>query len=225
MSKKFKISDDVRTFIFKPEKNLNWQAGQFMHYFLPHDNVDKRGDDRYFTISSAPFEKFIQITTRYDNLPISSFKTTLWNLLIGAKIEAEGPEGEFVVKSEMKRMLWLSGGIGITPFRSIINELNHNGELKTKKIQLLYANRDKNIIFEDELNKISTINPENFKIKYLIDPERIDAVEIEKYLGAKTYYFVSGPKTFVEAMTTTLRELNVTKNYLISDYFPGYTKY
>lgn len=225
LSKKFKRVEDVRSFIFQPEKDLSWLPGQFMHYFLPLKKADKKGDNRYFTISSAPFEKFIQITTRFDHLPISSFKEALWELPIGGKIEAVGPEGEFVIRPEMKKIVWLAGGIGITPFRSMIAQMQHDKSLEGKEISLLYANRDDKIIFKDELDKIASANANSFKLKYIVDPNKIDEKTLEQHLSDDSIFFASGPKPFVDAMKVALRRLGVVRNHIVSDFFPGYDQY
>lgn len=223
--KKEKILGNIRTFIFKPDKDFAFVPGQFMRYFLPHKNTDKKGDNRYFTISSAPFEKYIQITTRFDNLPVSSFKQALWDLPIGGRIEASGPEGEFIVKPKMRKLVLLAGGIGITPFRSMVAELNHTGEISSKSISLVYANKDKNIVFGDELDQISAKNLESFRIEYIFDPRRIDTKVLKNYMTDDTYYLVSGPKPFVDAMKDLIFDLKIDLKYFRGDFFPGYEKY
>jgi ferredoxin-NADP reductase len=65
---------DVCSFVFEPEEPITWEAGQYMHYNFPHPDTDDRGVERWFTISTAPFEKNIRITTRLALEKGSSFK-------------------------------------------------------------------------------------------------------------------------------------------------------
>src|SRR3989344_3471118 len=122
---------DVMSFKFKTDEPLSWQPGQYLFYTLPNDGPDNRGVTRYFTISSAPFEKIVIITTRISLpagrqvMPSSTFKKSLLNLKIGEKIEASGPDGDFTVENHKKNYIFIAGGIGITPFRSILLDLNH----------------------------------------------------------------------------------------------------
>lgn len=119
---------DATSFIFKPETPLVWQAGQFLHYNLLHQNPDERKAERYFTIASAPFEQNIWLTTRHMEKG-SSFKAALFALPIGGNIEANGPEGDFVVNDLAREFIFIAGGIGITPYRSILLDLDQRGRI------------------------------------------------------------------------------------------------
>ncbi len=113
--------NDVITFLFEPEKPLDWAPGQFIQYLLPHPNMDERNDDRFFTIAAAPFEEHLQVTTRLSPRP-SSFKTALVKLPVGAQVDVGEPEGEFVIADPHRDYIFVAGGIGIAPFRSILAE-------------------------------------------------------------------------------------------------------
>src|SRR4051812_5536799 len=112
-------AEDVYSFRFEPSEAVNWQPGQYMHYVLPLTNPDEKGNERWFTISTAPFEKHIQITTRFDNLPLSSFKQYLMSLKDGDQIDSDGPKGTFTLREGDFYHVLIAGGIGITPFRSM----------------------------------------------------------------------------------------------------------
>lgn len=209
----------VTSFIFQPPKEINWQAGQYMYYSLPHKNVDKEGDTRYFTISNAPFEKNIAITTRITE---SSFKKALAALPIGVEIDADGPEGEFTVPADRDNMVFIAGGIGITPYRSILMQMAH--ESAVKNIELIYASRDKNAIFKDLLQDIATKFP-TLAIRYVIDPERVDEKLLSSYLSPEKYFYVSGPEPMAKAISKVLLDLGVEKKKVVKDFFPGYKDY
>src|SRR5260221_11751097 len=144
---------DVTSFIFQPEEKITWQAGQFFHYVLHHEPTDDRGSDRWFTNSASPFENHVRITTRFTPDTGSSFKKKLFSLQDGKNIEISFVEGDFTLEDPAQAYVFFAGGIGITPFRSMLTQLHH--EQKPINVTLLYSNRDKNIVFQDELEAIA----------------------------------------------------------------------
>ena len=138
ISKK-KEASDVFSFIFQSEEDFTWKPGQFLMYKLPHPDPDDRGDRRYFSVASAPFEKEIILTTRFDQKRGSSFKKALFGLPIGSTIYTEGPRGSFIIDDSFNDLVFITGGIGVTPFRSILLDLDyHHTPINAT---LLYANR------------------------------------------------------------------------------------
>lgn len=222
LKEKKQETPDVTTFIFEPSEKLEWKAGQFLHYVLHHDKTDDRGSDRWFTISSAPFEGHVNITTRFNNQRSSTFKETLKNLKEGGEIEASEVDGDFIVDDPQKEMVFIAGGIGVTPFRSILLQLDHEG--KNLNIHLLYANRSEdNIPFKEEFESLAKKHPE-FKITYIIDPEKLNEETLKKYLPdlAIPIFYVSGPEPMVDSLGETLKSLGVAEDRLKQDWFPGY---
>lgn len=215
---------DVYSFIFKSTKPLSWKPGQYLFYTLPNNNTDERGVTRYFTISSAPFEKFIMLTTRI-NLPSSTFKKSLVDLSIGDTIETSGPDGDFIIDDSprgeagpKKNYIFIAGGIGITPFRSILLQMDF--EKLSINVQLLYANRDKNLVFNGELKSLVEKN-KNFKINYFISPDRINVRTLSSIINLPSFY-ISGPEPFVESIEKILKGLGVEPQNIKLDFFPGY---
>lgn len=210
---------EVYTFIFQSETPFIWQGGQFLIYTLPHADMDEKKDKRFFSIASAPEEKNVWLTTRITDKP-SSFKKALLEMPIGDEIEAEGPSGGFTADGS-KDYVFIAGGIGITSIRSILADLD------AKKIpikgRLLYANRDKNIAFKNDLEAIAGRNSE-FRIDYFIDPERITEDSIKSLAPDLSEYafFVSGPEPMVEAMEKMLAGMGIADDKIKRDYFPGY---
>lgn len=216
--------EGIRSFIFEPEEPLSWQPGQYMHYLLPHQNEDDRGHERWFTNSAAPFENCVMISTRIDPERPSTFKQALQALQPGDAIEGDGPEGDFTLEDPTRNYIFVAGGIGITPFRSILSEAGHNG---TKlKVNLLYANRDNNIPFKEELDKLAAANP-NLKIEYIVNPDKIDKKLLEQRIDAteNPVVYVSGPKPMALAFADQLSELGLSKENIKIDDFPGYEIY
>src|SRR5579862_2711721 len=139
-------SHDVSSFIFRPDCDLQWHAGQFLRLWLPHSPADDRQIDRYFTIASAPHERLVRITTRFASHNGSSFKRALRELPIGASVEAGELDGDFVVDDPARRHVFIAGGIGITPFRAMLLDLEHR--LLPLNVTLLYGNRDSDFVYD-----------------------------------------------------------------------------
>lgn len=219
---KFLKQGNVTRFVFTPAEPITWQPGQYVHYTLPHKNADDRGEERWFTISSAPFENDVWITTRITNDHGSSFKQKLLQLNPGDIIEADRPEGDFIVEDVSKNYEFVAGGIGITPFRSILNQLHHEG--KDIRVEILYANRDEaSIAFKDELEAISQAH-EGINITYFLGDDRIDEAALKNAAATLSdpIYYVSGPEPMVEAFKATLEKMGIDEAHSRFDYFPGY---
>jgi len=145
---------DILSFIFTPARPLRWKAGQYLHYTLNHPHPDDRGVKRYFSIASAPHEKQVMLTTRFAPKG-SSFKQALKKLQPGDVIEAREKGGDFVLDHRRKTFVFLAGGIGITPFRAILLDLDHHR--KPLHIQLLYANHNQDFPYRKELEALLII--------------------------------------------------------------------
>lgn len=220
LSGKKQEAPNTTSFIFKSEQPLQWQAGQFLHYKLSHPNPDERKESRWFTIASAPYEGSVMLTTRITDKP-SSFKAALKNLPSGGIIEAEGPDGEFIVDDPNKEYVFIAGGVGITPFRAILLDLERRG--LPLNITLLYANGNQEFVFKGEFAALAERNP-GLKTFYFVNPERIDEAAIKKYVPnlAKPMFYISGPEPMVETFEKMLLGMGVSDEHIIRDYFPGY---
>jgi ferredoxin-NADP reductase len=216
-----KREGDARSFLFKADEPVKWTAGQYLYYTLDHDSPDDRGNQRWFTISSAPSERHIMITTRINPERGSSFKHALAGFKPGDQIEAEEPEGDFVIEDPSRNYIFVAGGIGITPFRSILTEAAAQGQ--QLNVQLLYANRSSDIVFKEELDQLQASNPK-LKIRYIVDPERLDEAVLKSTTEAtdNPLVYVSGPEPMVEALTKQIAKLGVSEDNIRGDYFPGY---
>jgi ferredoxin-NADP reductase len=213
---------DITTFRFKPEQPVAWRAGQFLHYTLSHDNPDERGIKRWFTIAAPPSSGEVRITTRIvEDQRRSTFKEALRVMKPGDTIEAEAPEGDFVVEDAERNMIWVAGGIGITPYYAILAEADATGQ--QLKAHLLYANRTEDVLFRDEFTKFQERNP-HLKIDYIIDPEKIDEARLKQAIddASDPLVYVSGPEPMVEAMVAQLEDSGFSKENIKGDYFPGY---
>jgi ferredoxin-NADP reductase len=217
----FQREGDVRTFAFEVPEGFGWTPGQYMHYVLPHLEADNRGTERWFTIASAPSEGEIHITTRINAERSSSFKTALLGLQPGDEVEADGPEGSFVLQDPSRNYIFIAGGIGITPFRSILVESATNGQ--KLNVRLLYPNRTEEIAFRSELDKLAADNP-GLKIEYIVQPERLTPEHIKEVIDScdNPLIYVSGPEPMVKALVPQIQDMLMPGAEVKSDDFPGY---
>lgn len=205
-------SGNIRTFVFD-KADATWQAGQYQKWVLNRISSDDKAKTRWFTIASAPSEGELHISTRVTD---SDFKQTLNNLQPGDEIEANDLGGDFTW-DDNSEVVFVAGGIGVTPYRSMIVE--HDKTNQPINATLLYFGRDENLAFRDEFAEIANRHPE-FNIKYIIG-EHITAENILNHaddLNDKTLY-LSGPEAMVDAVGEELKAKGVN---LKQDWFPGY---
>lgn len=227
----------TKSFFWETEKPINYLPGQYFYYTLPKlDYPDPRGETRHFTISSAPTEgNILRLTTRIR--PKSSFKKTLDELSIGSVIEGEGPNGTFILNDNDKGPhIFLAGGIGITPFRSMIRYAADKN-LGTQ-IHLIYSNSlPEEITFRKELEEISKTHP-NIKVSMTVTkPEeskekwtgatgRIDEALIKKLVPSdylpSALFWLCGPPPMVDALEDLMGKLQISSNNIRSEKFTGY---
>jgi len=221
LKEKIHISESVVRFRFEPEGKIDFKPGQYLRYELDHEGADDRGISRFFTISSAPSEGDITITTRIIKDGGSSFKNRLVNMDLGDEIFAYGPSGDFVVGDDPGPMLFIAGGIGITPFRSMVFEMEKNDI--NADIVLLYSTRDEIRPFENENNQ-NQENDYGIDIHYVIHPEVCDmAFIISKVPGLKDrVFYLSGPPGMIRSIEEDLRKQGISDKNIKLDYFPGY---
>src|SRR5205085_2503447 len=131
-------NNDIKTYLY-------YKAGQFAFYDIGGVSNDPKGPIRHFTIASSPTEDFIMISTRIRDTP---YKKRLSSLEERAKVKVRGPEGKFVLHEDhSKPAVFLSGGIGVTPFRSMIKYASD--EQLSVKINMFDSNRDQaNILYK-----------------------------------------------------------------------------
>lgn len=212
---------DTFSFNFELTEPMTWKAGQFLIYFLPHEKPDIRGKQRFFTISSSPFEKYVMLSTRIFPENRSSFKQALEELKAGDLVEVKGPDGDFVLTEPNREYVFIAGGIGVTPYRSIIGQLDF--EKKPINVELLYANKTEDFPFRMYFEEIAQRNP-NFKIEYVVSPQHVD----EAYIGQNVenykdkIFYVSGPEPMVENLFEMLKKMGIPEENIKTDYFPGY---
>lgn len=234
MSFKFTRTDNLSTSGSKENRYLNYNAGQYCIVDLG-TKEDPEGPMRSFTIASSPTEhESILIATRIRDTP---FKKKLAALDIDSTVNISAPLGKFVLHEDhSKPAVFLSGGIGVTPFRSMIKYAT-DAKLALK-ITMFDANRNlDNIIFKDEFDSWRDVNP-NLKIVYTIsdtgpsgewkgETGYINKAMVNKYLNSdqieSAIFYVCGPPAMLTAMKRILvEELHIPNERILVEEFLGY---
>jgi glycine betaine catabolism B len=223
-------ADNIKTFWFKPEKPVAYTAGQFTELYLPHEGADNRGVRRWFTLSSSPTEPLLSITTKFSTQMSSSFKHTLSLLKPGTPLKLAAPMGDFVLPKDATRpLVFVAGGIGVTPMRSMVKYLHDKGE--QRDIQLIYAVTKREelafqMLFRDYgLTLIPVVKeaPPGYSGEVgSLDADRI--LKLAKH-DDRTLFYLSGPEPMVEAFAKGLKAAGINKRNIVGDYFPGYQKF
>jgi glycine betaine catabolism B len=212
-------NETIKTFYFKPDQPLRYIAGQFVELTITHSQPDTRGEKRWFTLSSSPTEKLIAITTRI--VPTSStYKKALNKLPAGSVVHMSEAMGDFVLpKNTSIPLVFIAGGIGITPFRSMAKWLIDTND--QRKIQLLYSVRDT----EDILFKMTFNQPNITLIPHIAD-ELLTVDKIIDYTNglAGKHFYIAGPEHMTESLVSQLIKRDVSKYHIVTDYFPGYVQ-
>ncbi len=227
-----KLARGVYAFNFDLPSGLRHRTGQYMEWVLPLAKGDNRGNRRSLTISSSPTEPVLSFAVRVPERP-SAYKRALMELEPGATIVAAELSGDFVLPATPGRPLALiAGGIGITPFRSMLRYLVDRSE--RRDITLIYSTFGPDeIAFREDLEQAR--RDLGVKVVYtLTDPERVPpgwggrvgfvdarliAEEVADY-GLSLFY-ISGPPAMVKGVKSELRTLGVRS--VKTDFFPGYS--
>ncbi|MBI3983980.1 FAD-dependent oxidoreductase [Candidatus Microgenomates bacterium] len=207
----------IQSFIFDKPAGLNYTAGQFITLTVPHPNADDRGSRRWFTASSAPTEDYLSITTKLSQ-PGSSFKQALRQLSPGTPVEMFEPKGDFILPDDPSQPIVLvAGGIGVTPYRSMIKYLADTKQ--SRPIKLLYAVADANQIAFRSLFDTQAWLATNYLVAQPLDLKAIQSVSGR---WQNQLIYLSGPESMVENLKDQLLAANLPENQLKTDFFPGY---
>jgi ferredoxin-NADP reductase len=214
---------NVKSFRFGRPNGFDFQAGQFFFLTLKADGERKT---KHFTISSPPTQKeYIEFTKKITN---SAFSQLLDRLKGGEWADINGPRGKFVLE-DIKKICFLSGGIGITPIHSICQYCT---DLKLDTdIILLYGNEEeRDIVFQSDCERMVENNP-NIKVVHILNnlPGNwkghsgyitTDIIKKEVSDFQERMFYICGPPKMVDAMLELLKDLDVKKIKI--EKFPGY---
>ncbi len=218
-------------FVFTPERRLAFAPGQYMEWTLAHEQPDSRSVRRYFTIASSPADPDLRLGVKF-YAPASTFKEKLFSMQPGEQIVASQLAGDFTLPRDLDRKLvFIAGGIGITPFRSMIQHLLDTRE--SRDVTILYANKTPaDAVYHELLERAQ--RELGVKVVYAfsdpaaalprgcvrtITPEVIER-EIPDHQD-RTFY-ISGPQGMVTSFKDMLTGMGVGRTQIKTDYFPGF---
>ncbi len=224
------VADATYAFRFEKPEGFEFKAGQFLTWSLiDPPETDAEGTRRIFSIASACYEDDLMMTTRMRD---TAFKRILKGMPEGAEIAINGPIGKLTLPEDGGRpVVFLAGGIGITPFRSLALEATRTRP--DQQIFLFYSNRRRaDAAFFDELSELEKINPRYKFIGTLSAADqswqgergRITREMIARHvqdLSAPIYY-VAGPAAMTEALKNVLNEAGISGEDVRSEKFTGY---
>jgi len=227
------VAEGTRLFVFEKPAEYVFTAGQYVAFAVPNTSgieVDPRGLTRSLSIASAPCEPDLYFAMRQGE---SSFKQMCWQLKAGDTATITKAVGFFLLPSDsdMRPVVFLAGGIGITPVRSILKQAEHDGSKRS--FTLLYSNRfAKDITFGEEINALDlerfraiTVLSKSTDACAPLNDERgyICQPMLEKYVEdilGHLYYIVGSPE-FSDAMEQMLIGLGIPKEQRHMDPFTG----
>lgn len=219
----------TKSFSWEPEKKFDYLPGQYFYFTLPNLTFpDPRGTTRHFTLSTSPTEgEIIKNTTRVREE--SGYKKTLLSLPVGSVIDGEGPNGTFVLdENDPNPEIFIAGGIGITPFRSMIKYAADKS--LNNQIYLIYSNTNlEDAAFKDELSQISKAHP-NIHVEFFVTSKlgHLDELKITQFLTkwdldiSKPTWWLCGPPPMVDSMEQILGKLQIPLGKVRVEKFTGY---
>jgi ferredoxin-NADP reductase/Na+-transporting NADH:ubiquinone oxidoreductase subunit NqrB len=232
LKEKLQIGPDIYEFVFAPARPLAFAPGQYMEWTLPHSAPDSRGNRRYFTLASSPTERELRLGVKFYQSS-STFKQALLGLSQDEEIVAAQLAGDFVLPDNpAQKCVFIAGGIGITPFRSMIKYLLDTHQ--RRPIMLFYTNRSvDDIVYGDVLRRaerelgIKTIymvtDTSNLPARWegqigYVTPQLIQAT-IADYMDC--VFYISGRTEMVEAYRAMLSRMHIKSSQIKTDLFSG----
>jgi glycine betaine catabolism B len=231
LRERVQLSRDTYDFVFTPERPFTYRPGQYMEFTFQHPRTDSRGARRYFTLASSPTESEVRLGVKFYE-PGSSYKRALMGVNAQVPIVAAQLGGDFVLpKDPGRKLVFIGGGIGVTPFRSMLRYLLDTGQ--SRSVTLLYAAKTPDDlvyreVFEAARQRLGA------QVCYLVgDGPAVRPPLYQSQLSAETIarlvpdyrerlFYVSGPHGMVVAAEEALRSLGVPRRNIKKDFFSGY---
>jgi ferredoxin-NADP reductase len=225
------LAPTIHEFLFKPTHKLKFKPGQYIELTLPHTDADDRGVRRVFSIASRPGAEYLRLGLVMPETGHSSFKQTLVNLELGTVVRATQVGGSFTMpRSHQKPLVFVAGGIGITPFRAMLDELIEKGQ--KRQVTLFYAVRRQELaVYTDTISQaIRTIGlgvvivVSEPTADWTGETGRLTVETIAKHAPdlADSKIYISGPNAMVQDFQRDLRSYTVNPLNIVTDYFTGY---
>ncbi len=231
LTQKLSWGPATKDFIFTKDQQFDYKPGQYMEWTLPHHGADERGSRRYFTLASSPTEDNLRLGIKFYHEG-SSYKRAMRSMSSSTPIAAGRVSGDFVLPNDdSRKLVFIAGGIGVTPFRSMLKYLVDTNDIRP--ITLLYSERNPDElayhdVIEEANQRLGTKVVYAFTDKNLrgdnvrhgrITPEMI-AAEVPDY--HERLFYISGPHAMVTSIKSGLKDLGVKDHDIKIDFFPGY---
>jgi ferredoxin-NADP reductase len=227
------VAQGTMAFHFEKPPGFDFKPGQSADLTLLNPpETDSEGNVRTFSIASAPFEDQLMFATRMRD---TAFKRSLKKVPLGTAVKMDSATGSFTLhKNSAKPAVFLAGGIGITPFSSIVRQADHDHA--PHKLYLFYSNRrPEDAPFLEVLQNLQKTNS-NFRfIATMTDVARssktwngetgrINQEMLSKYLNdlRGPIYYIAGPPAVVSGMRKMLVSSGVDEDDTRTDEFAGY---
>ena len=226
------IAPNAYEFSFNPSRRLAYAPGQYMEWTLGHDDPDSRGNRRYFTLASAPTEPDLKVGVRFSNHS-SSYKQAMLAMDKNVEIIASQVAGDFVLpRNPNQPSVFIAGGIGVTPFRSMIKYLLDLHQ--PRPITLFYAAHSvKDFVYKDVFDRaereigIRTIytvsDPAGLPRDWVGFVGRLTPQIIQTYAPEfhRSIFYLSGPIDMVNTFKDILSGMGIPDSQIKTDFFAG----
>jgi len=233
LKRRQEVAEGTEAFYFEKPVGFQFKAGQFLRFTLiDPPETDAEGNSRTFSVASAPYEEDLMIATRMRD---TAFKRVIKMMPLGSEIEIKGAFGRMTLHDDPVRpAVFLTGGIGITPFRSIALDAARAG--LAHKLNLFYSNRrPEDAAFLDELTAMQAINP-NYRFiatmtgatgsgrPWTGETGYINFEMLTRFIDdpKSPIYYAAGPEGLVTAMRKVLAEAGVSEADIRAEEFSGY---
>jgi ferredoxin-NADP reductase len=230
---RIQLSPDTYEFVFSTDRKMKFAAGQYLEWTLPHAHADARGIRRYFTIASSPLDPDIRLGVKFYQ-PASTFKKALMAMKKGEVIVASQLAGDFVLpRDKKKKLVFIAGGIGVTPFRSMIQYLLDKGE--KRDIVMFYSNKTiQDVAYVGTLDRadrelgIETLPIFTNQTPAMLAKNEFPAIVDQQLIMESVpdfenrIYYLSGPRAMVDAFSDMLDGLGIPQSHIKKDFFPGF---
>lgn len=227
------LAPSIIEFVFDSPRLPKFRPGQYLEWSLAHYHPDGRGVRRYFTIASSPTETDLRLGIKKYS-PMSSYKQSLLKLQPGQKIVAEQIDGDFVLPSDTNQpLVFIAGGIGVTPFRSMLKYLIDRNEVRP--ITLFHAIQTTDDIVYAEIIRTAETKLGMKTVYVISDKDKApadwhgqtgyitgDMIQQEVPNHAQAVFYLSGPQAMVATYVKILGSLGIKRKKIMTDYFPGF---
>jgi ferredoxin-NADP reductase/Na+-translocating ferredoxin:NAD+ oxidoreductase RnfD subunit len=224
------VSEYVYNYIFAPDHPLRFLPGQYMEWTLAGVPYDSRGNRRTFTIASSPTEPSVQVGLKYYQ-PASMYKATFARLEPGDIVYGSQPAGNFTMQGlEREKLAFVAGGIGVTPFRSMIKYLADT-QARGDIILLYVVSDEHEFAYAQELKAAEAVGVRTIPIVTragyqhpAVTTAKLSADLVARLVPdhAERRFFISGPPLLVDATRGYLDDLGIARTRIRTDHFAGY---